>query len=251
MFSAMKLGKQETKHDERTLKLGAFVNLSNLPPAPDSANWAPRVGNFPVYLNDQIGDCAIAGPAHMVQTWTANDGKVFTPTDAQVVAEYEKVGGYRPGNPSTDNGCVLLDVLRTWRNVGFFGGHRIGAFATVEPSNLLLTNTSIYLLGCLCIGLALPVAAQSIEVWDLPRVGRRLPSWAKGSWGGHCVEIVGYAPGWYDIVTWGRVMRMSVDFYHAYCDESYCAISRDWLGPDNKAPNGFNAAQLTEALKVL
>ena len=55
-----------------------------------------------MFLNDSLGDCVIAAMAHMIMQWSyyASGGSgMYTPTDQQVLAAYEILGGYQPGNP--------------------------------------------------------------------------------------------------------------------------------------------------------
>lgn len=253
-MSAMpvKLGKRPAKHDPRTLRLASYLSPARLPPIPESVAWSSKVPNWPMYANDQIGDCAIAGPAHQVQAWSFNDDDTpdFTPTDEQVIGGYMRVGGYDPNNPASDNGSVLLDVMNAWRREGLFG-RKIGAFVSVSPSQHDLVAAGIYLFGGLCIGLNLPRACQDHEVWKAPGRFHRWGQWAPGSWGGHCVEVVDYDSHYLTCVTWGGLKKMSWAFFDAYCDEAFAMIAPEWLGTDGKAPNGFDGVALVNDLAAL
>lgn len=245
----MKLGKRPAKQDPRTLKLARYVDLAKLPARPLERAWSAKAGPYPMYDNDRIGDCGPAGIAHQIQVWTGADAVQVTPTLAQVIEFYQHVGKYQPGNPASDNGVVMLDALVFWRNFGFAGGsHRIAAFAEVDPRDGELVRQAINLFGGLSIGVLLPqaVEGQSNDVeWDAPsRVPNHGP-WSAGSWGGHWVQLVDYRQdGSFNVITWGGVKRMTLRFLQAYCDEMYAALGRDWLGKDNKAPNGFDVGQL-------
>jgi hypothetical protein len=247
------LGKKPAKRDPRTLQLASYVGRT-LPPAPDAVDWAKDLTAFPMYANDVIGSCAIATPAHMVRAMSASDGKLREPSEADVVAGYQLVGGYRPGDPSTDNGCIMLDVLNHWRKVGFFGGDRIAGYAKVNTHDGKLTRQAVNLFGGLALGVSLPLAVQDLDVWELPtrREGRReREQWFAGSWGGHAVPVIAY-DGWgLDFISWGKRMRMTWDFYLTYCDEAFVVLSKNWLGDDSQAPNGFDALQLAKDLRGL
>jgi hypothetical protein len=132
---ARKLGKKAAKFDRRTLHLASYLQPLALPQIPNHCTWSSKVPSWPMYDNDRIGDCAIAGPAHLVQCWTGNDGQYVIPSDHEVIAGYEKVGHYNPNDPATDGGCVLLDVMNTWRKEGLFGTHKIGGFVSVTPAD--------------------------------------------------------------------------------------------------------------------
>lgn len=247
-----KLGKKAARKDPRTLKLEAFVDREALPAIPDKTNWRARVPAWPLYANDRIGCCAIATPAHQLISWTANDADVMvTPTEAQVHAEYQAVGGWNPDDPNTDNGCVMLDVLNRWRSRGLFG-RPIGGYVAIDVDDTELIQAAIYLFGGVLAGFALPRAAATQEHWRVPnRRARRFGEWRAGSWGGHAVAIVDYDATDFTCITWGDQKRISYGFADAYCDEVYAAIAIEWLGPDNRAPNGFDAPALVKALADL
>jgi hypothetical protein len=71
------------------------------------------------------------------------------------------------------------------------------------------------------------------------------------SWGGHCVLVVGYDKEFMYFVSWGRVMKMTWDFYEAYCDEAYVALTASWMKPPGVAPSGFDWSGLSHAMATL
>lgn len=242
------LGKLPPAHDVRTLQLAKYISEA-LPPAPESKAWSKPVKSWPMYLNDKIGDCAIAGPAHMIQAWSANASKIVTLTDEQVLQGYKDIGKYNPENPNTDGGCIMLDVMKAWRKTGI-GGRKIEAFASVSPRSTLYVKDSIYLFGGLNTGFALPVTAQNQTVWDVVPGAARLTDAQPNSWGGHCVNIVDYDARSLTCVTWGKLKKMTWGFFKNYCDEAYAIISQDFLSA-GKAPNGFDIAALQKDLAAL
>ena len=58
----LKLGKLEAKHDDRTIKLVTILSpaLPKIPLIYDFDTAHPGV-DMPMFLNDQLGDCVIAG----------------------------------------------------------------------------------------------------------------------------------------------------------------------------------------------
>jgi hypothetical protein len=199
-------------------------------------------------LNDDLGDCTIAAAGHMIQTWTANAGAAFVPSDEQILRAYEDVSGYSPSDPSSDAGAVELDVLKYWREVGI-AGRKIDAFASLEPSNEDHIRQSVSLFGGCYIGVQLPACAQGQNVWVMPPYGPTGDG-APGSWGGHAVPVVGYGRRGLTVVTWGKLLRMSWQFWRAYVDESYAILSTDFLIA-GKAPNGFDQHQLRTDLNLV
>ena len=53
------------------------------------------------------------------------------------------------------------------------------------------------------------------------------------------------------LVTWGRRVRFSWTFLRVYADTIFAVLSQDMMGPDGKAPNGFDLDQLRADLAAL
>jgi hypothetical protein len=244
--SRMKLGRKAIKTDTRTLMLGDYLT-SSIPPPPVTADWTKGISGWGMMLNDQLGDCTIAGCGHAVQVWTANTGGIATVPDSTVEAMYEKWDGYVPGDASTDTGGVELDVLNDWRQQGF-GGHALLAFADPKFSNLVEIRQSIALFGGVYIGLALPLTAQTQDVWDVVTGGGSNAK--KGSWGGHCVYVPKYDANGFTCITWGQLKTMTVAFWNEYCDEAHTLLGQDWLSSKGSPP-GFDQAQLQTDLTAI
>jgi hypothetical protein len=247
--SSMRLGKREARRDPRTLKLGSFLSTAPALVPHKRIDWSLGVNSWPMYLNDQIGNCAIAGPAHMIQAWTNNKGSEIVLPDSDVIHAYSEVSGYVPGDDSTDNGCVMLDVLNYWRRTGI-GGHKIEAYAYVyvNPLNRAHVSLAIDLLGGAVLGVRLPLTAQTQEIWSLLNNGGGAAK--PGSWGGHCVVAVNYGPAGVVVVTWGRLLTLTWEFLELYCDEIFAVFSPDWASDGSDAPNHVNAVALREALQA-
>ncbi len=244
--SKMKLGRKAIKTDSRTLALGRYFTPS-LPPPPSALDWTKGITGWGMMLNDTLGDCTIAGCGHAIQVWTANTGSETTVPDSTVLSYYESWDGYNPDDPSTDQGGVELDVLKSWQKQGF-AGNSLVAFADPKPDNLTEVRQSIALFGGVYIGLSLPLTAQSQDVWDLvPRGGANAKP---GSWGGHCVFVPKYDGKSFTCITWGQLKTMTVAFWNKYCDEAHALLAQDWLTAKG-APNGFDQAQLQADLNAI
>lgn len=245
----MKLGKLAPRVDKRTLRLARY--MTDLPAAPASMDVSSALpADLGMMLNDHLGDCTCAGMAHAVQTWTACNGGIVTLSDADVLRAYEEACGYSPSDPSTDQGGVELDVLNYFRSVGI-GGHKIGAFASIDPKNREHLKAAIWLFGGVYIGVALPISAQTQDVWRIAIAGTEGDP-TPGSWGGHCV----FVPPIYDAdglacITWGQTKRMTWEWWDAYCDEAYALLSPDWVQPGKDAPSGFDLAALQADLAAV
>lgn len=247
----LKLGKLPAKDDPRTLRLANYLHLAELEPPPEKCDWSPRA-RVNMYANDQIGDCAIAGPANLDACMLAADkSQLAPPTVQDVIRAYSAVSGYRPGRPSTDRGCVLLDVMRYLRRTGI-GRFKAEAFVRVDVRNHNLLCQATHLFGGLIIGLNMPAAWQSMSEWLAPSDYHNLRGrWAPNSWGGHCTIIAGYDATRVKQITWGAPKLISYHALDVFCDEAYAVLAEDWFGPDATAPNGFDLAKLRADLKAI
>lgn len=243
----MKLGKLAARRDSRTLKLAQYLAPA-LPPIPAAVNWGAKVGAWPMYGNDTLGDCVCAAAGHNVQLWTADAATEVTLPDADVIQMYEQVGGYVPGDPSTDGGCDMLSACKWLRQVGI-GGRTIGAFVSVPLNNPAMFRAAIYLFGAVYLGVALPASAEGQSEWIYP--GNTHGRHAPGSWGGHCIPVVAYGATGYTVVTWGATMYMDAPFLAAYADEAYALLSPDWINKAGVSPAAFNLSQLQADLALL
>jgi hypothetical protein len=241
-----RLGRKAIKTDTRTLALGAYFTPA-LPPPPPAIDWTKGIADWGMMLNDQLGDCTIAGCGHAIQVWTANNGGETTVPDPTIESYYEDWDGYVHGDLNTDNGGIELDVLKNWQKNGL-AGHALVAFADPQPAKLVEIRQSIALFGGVYIGLALPTSAKTQEVWDVtPHGGEEA---RKSSWGGHCVFVPKYDATSFTCITWGKQMTMTLAFWKKYCDEAHTLLGRDWISAQG-APSGFDLAQLQADLKAI
>ena len=179
-------------------------------------------------MNDRLGCCTCSTAGHMIQTWTAQAHNEVTVPDAAILAAYEAVGGYIPGNDSTDNGARITDLLNYFRDVGI-GGHKISAWAEVNITQQRIQQ-AVYLFDAVDVGLELPISCQSQigldKTWDIVDYNVTGDA-APGTWGGHSVPVVKYDPTGLWCVTWGQLQKMSWQWFMYYTDECYAAISTD------------------------
>jgi len=242
----MKLGKKAPRHDPRTLKLARY--MPELPPVPPAVDWTWGETNWPMYKNDEIGDCTCAAMAHQIHSWTKAAGSELILPEETVIGAYEAVGNYTPGDDSTDNGAVELDVLKWWRGSGI-GGHKINAFLSVDHTSVGHFKTCVAILGGCYIGIALPKTAEDQDSkWSV--VPGKDGSDAPGSWGGHAVVVLGYNGDGVIFVSWGTVMTMTWDFFAKYVDEAWAVLSFDFL-KNGKSPGGLDVGALHRDLNEI
>lgn len=245
--SGMKLGKSSPVNDPRTLMMADYLDTEALPPAPAKYVYAKSISptGWGMMDNDKIGDCTCAAAGHLIMEWTDDNGDLYTPPDQDIISAYAAITGYNPVTGANDNGAQETAVLNYWRNTGI-SGHKIFAYAALEPKNHNHIMLSTFLFGGCYIGMALPVSAQTQKVWSVPP-GGAVGKGAPGSWGGHAVPVIGYDNHGLTVITWGATKKMTWSFWNAYCDESYAIISTDFAGT-NKSPNGFDFAALQQDL---
>lgn len=252
-YSKMKLGRRPSPYDPRTLRLAKY--LKTLPPLPAKKIWSAKATEQPwgMMANDNIGDCTCAGAGHAIQVWTANAGLEVTLKDEDIISAYSAISGYDPSRPETDNGACLLDVLSYWRNTGI-GGHKIGAYVSVNPQNWSHVRAAINIFGGLYTAAELPLTAQTQPVWQMTgwgTQGQGLP----GSWGGHCIFVPDFdfscetTVNNLTCITWGELKNMTADWWANYIDEVYAVISTDFLNQTTaKNPDGLDLDLLKQDL---
>lgn len=245
--SRMKLGKTAARHDKRTLHLANY--LTNALQPPPRIRWSEKLTGLGVMLNAELGCCTIAAKAHLVQTWTANNGAQVIVPDSEILYAYESACGYDPNDPSTDQGGNMLDVLNYFRKTGV-GGHKLFGYVALEPRNKTHVELGVDLLGGVDLGVRLPISAQGQEVWSVPAHGA-VGDGEPGSWGGHDVPIVDYGPVGPTCISWGKLITMTWQFFFTYVDEAYGLLSMDWATGVKAAPSGFDFPQLQADLAVI
>ncbi len=251
-FHHLKLGRQPARLDPRTLKLANYIKA--LPPPPASMGYVDKLTKLGLMLNDSIGDCTVAAAGHAIQQWTTYASTPVIPSDGDILRAYMAVSGYNPNDPSSDQGAVVLDVLKYWRRTGI-AGHRIMAFVSVDPANREEIKQAVTLFGNCYIGVDLPISAQTAPiggnrnpVWQVPKTALSGDG-EPGSWGGHAIPIVGFGPDGTpregtEVITWGQVFDMTWNFIEAYVSEAWVTVSTDWISRDGVSPSGFALSEL-------
>lgn len=232
---AGKLGKLPARHDPRTLRFENYRTNTPLPQLP-AAHWGHGL-DYGMLGNDVYGDCVEAAYAHFMQIATTRaGGTVYSPAESDALTAYTAMTGFNPAVPSTDNGTDMLTACNYWQDTGM-AGLEIDAFLAVSPLSAGDVQDAVAYYGGLYAGFQLPLSAQSQtgSEWTVTTG----PDAAAGSWGGHCVPIVGYAPGVYYCITWGAIQSMTAGFFETYCDEAFCLLAHEWIGASGDSPSGL------------
>lgn len=213
-------------------------------------NWFSNV-TLPMALNGSIGDCAIADVSHAVEVWTKfGQGTETLIADADVLTMYERVSGYVPGNPATDRGCVIQDVLNDWRKIGIGSPpHTILAFLQVDYNNFTELKACCWLFGGVTLGVNFPQSAM-----DQYRNGQPW-EWNPGAnntiIGGHDVRLLGVdADGTGHVATWGTVQKVTPGWLAHFCEEAWAQADGEWI-KNNASPAGLSVVALNSAFQQI
>jgi hypothetical protein len=231
--------------------LGNYL-MRQLPAPPPTIEYtqsaAQSLSN--IYGNDTLGDCVIAGMAHVVGVLTAGaTGNPFLYTQDQIIALYSAIGGYVPGQAATDHGCDEVTALNYWENNGAPAGqHQIAAWLAVNAADPTEVRTALWLFENLYFGLELP------DAWINPIPNASGFTWdvagAPDPQNGHCVVGVGYNADGVTIDTWGMLGLITNAAIERYASRRahgalYTVISQDAINKaTQKAPAGFDWSQL-------
>jgi len=232
------------------------LRVAGLPPASGVIDRCTNVGDWQMALNDQIGDCTIAGACHMFAAMSVYGGHpepLFS--DAEIVTAYSAVSGYVPGNPITDNGADMQSVLDYLKSTGMTDEagqtHKVAGYAAFgDPADEVLLAQVLDVFGSVYVGVSLPASAEqefaSGQPWDYQPTSPEA--------GGHCIVLqkraVGQA-GVLEYVTWGAVQRTTRGFQRHYAEEAYAVVTEDWLQANGDSVSGLNLQQLLSDLQFV
>jgi hypothetical protein len=229
------------------------------PPIPEALSWRKgmptflgAMGNAPDPDNPEVpvaGDCADAAAGHLEQVWTFNaSGTMVTRPPLKVLQAYSESTGYVLGDPSTDNGSVLLNVLKYWMTTGMPNADgtrsKILGFFKVNPQNGDDVRRVIAECGGFYGGALIPAS------W--PNVNPGQPWVADGPGvDGHCVPGFGYDPENIDCDSWGFGIPTATSVFTRYFDEIWAVVSMGWIEKTGKTPFGMTVATLLASLAQL
>jgi hypothetical protein len=205
-----------------------------------------------MYLNDQLGDCAIAGSIEEVRLANALRGVTVNFDDDSALKNYEAIAGYNPDDPASDGGTDVHELYDYRKSTGIVDAdgnyHKILAYAGLTPGNwdeLLIALSMFDMVG---IGIQVPDYCQDQfeagQPWHLEH-GRHSIE------GGHYVSACGATDiNTAQLYTWGAVGGITSPFYSAYSTVSVVALT-DEIFEEGKTPEGLDAAKLAKVLPEL
>lgn len=234
----------------QTLMGVPHVSELALPSAPAVCDRFRAISCWPMLKNDVEGDCTIAAAGHIMQLWNVLGGiGKGVMTDAEAEGAYSALGGFIPGQASTDNGLVMSDVLQVWQAKGLPNGGsaiRLTQFFKINPGDVDSIERAINELGAVYLGYHMPSNAIQTQHWAVDPT-----SWLVGD---HCIPAVGYSrdSGTLWNVSWGAAVPVDYQFHLKYCEEAWAVYSTDWRptsGPINPQAGGAATSQDKGALR--
>lgn len=213
-----KLGKLAPVHDERTLQFRSVLKPRVKIPASFAVDQAHPGCRPHMFLNDEIGDCVMAGRAELqMRLDLIRTGKVPTITDAEVKKEYFKETG------NVDSGLDILNSLKAWQKGWTAGGRKehIKTFGAVNWKDPQELRQAIFINNGLIVGVALPDNAM-----DYFTAGK---AWSNTSQRpdpneGHCIVFTGYTPKEITAITWAQYQLLTDAWAKKYLDEAFFVV---------------------------
>lgn len=202
-----------------------------------------------MFLNDQLGDCAIAGSIEEVRLANALRGVTVDFTDAEALKNYELIAGYNPADPSTDGGTDVHELYDYRKTTGIVDAdgtyHKILAYAGLTPGNwdeLLIALSMFDMVG---IGIQVPSYCERQfedgQPWHIEHGFHPIE-------GGHYISVCGATDlNTAQLYTWGAIGGITKPFYEKFSTVSVVALTEE-IFEDGKTPEGLDAAQLAADL---
>jgi hypothetical protein len=245
---------------ERYLDSRNPLARGGLPAVPLTANVdrASRVGSWPMYANDQLGCCTISAAAHQFGAWSTYAGVpevLFA--DTEIIRAYSAVGGYVPGDPGTDQGCVMADVLDYLKSTGLTDTsgrvHKVAGYAALgNPADENLLGQVLDVFGSVYVGF--DVQQHMMDEFEAGQVW----TWQRGDElvGGHCVplqrrEPAGSRHGILDYVTWGELQHADFGWQASAVSEAWAVVTQDWLEAGGHTVEGLDLRQLLADMRYV
>lgn len=217
-----KCGKKKPRRDSRNLQLRAILKPKLKLPTEYSFDALHPTIPLRMFGNADYGDCVEAAKANITLNFELlEQKKVLSITDKEVLNNYFRETG------GGDDGLYLLDSLNDHRKTGFKTGgvpYKIKAFAEINRQSKTEVMTTIFSDSGSMIGINLPISAQAEinagKPWSQTSGKGSVP----GSWGGHCVLLIGYTKTGPICRTWAQHQAMTWGWFAKYCDEAYTVI---------------------------
>ncbi len=216
---------------------------------------AANVTSWPMYCNNDIGDCTFAGIAHVLSAMCVYAGKPLPLfTDAEIIKAYSAVSGYNPVTGANDNGATLQAVLDYVKSNGITDEagklHKVVAYAELKnPTDPTMLGEVVNTFGAGYIAINCPQSAQTQfgGLWE----------WEPDSpiEGGHCIGLHYRAPIAQRVLvsfsTWGALQAATAMFVSHYVTEAIAVVSEDWIEANGESCEQLDLAQLVSDMQYV
>ena len=245
-------GRIRSRDTRRALPFARYLAQAEIDAAPPARDWIGGRTDFPLFGNDQVGDCTIASLYDRLtligrlDPLALQQPGIGTLDAASALLDYTAIGGYdgTPGD-ATDHGLQPINVLQHAQNVGI-AGLKIPLFVRLNFDNGDEMRAACNLLGPLYVGAGLPKAldGQGYD-WEMPPIAQRTDVDAPDPDRGHMFLLGGYDRSGWKVVTWGSGLYRASNAWAEECiDEAYALLDDAWATSSRAAPNGFDFARL-------
>lgn len=198
-----------------------------------------------LFLNDRLGDCAIAGSIEEVRLANALRGVTVNFTDETALQNYSAITGYTPSDPDTDQGTDVHELYAYRKSVGIVDAdgnrHKVLAYAGLTVGNWDELLVALSLFDMVGIGIQVPDYCQQQfaagQPWDVEPGEPNIE-------GGHYIPVVGAATATAGTVyTWGAPQGITQAFYQAFNTVAVVALTEELFTGD-KSPEGIALERL-------
>jgi hypothetical protein len=196
-----------------------------------------------------VGDCGPAGMDHWQMAINAGQGREWASWGSPfVVSLYETLGGYKLGDPSTDNGTNLQDNLGFWRK-NPINGIQLTGFGAIRPGtwDRATRVATMRMFGPLYTGVNL----QNAQETQFPGPWLWVPNGSIA--GGHCIAQTAELTGTDEIedASWGASVAANTAFQFDAAEEMWALLTAESVEANGDNPYGFDMAQLNEAIGAM
>lgn len=204
-----------------------------------------------MFMNDQLGDCAIAGSIEEVRLANALRGVTVKFTDKAAVKNYELIAGYNPADPDSDQGTDVHDLYEYRRATGIVDAdgkrHKVVAYAGLTPGDFDQLLIGLSMFDMVGIGIEVPdyceAQFEAGQPWHLEKGRHDIE-------GGHYISVCGATDvNTAQLYTWGAVGGITRPFYEKFSTVSVVALTEE-IFEAGKTPEGLDSAALAKDLKA-
>jgi len=215
----VKFGKLPYQYDPRTIKLGSLIRPDIR--APSKFDFDKSRFRIPLDAlgSDQFRTDVLAAQAHQViRMGRLREHRTISVSTTTVLDRYHKLKEF-------DQGLTALEAFRYWHRNPWKAGHGYGisAYGELDPLDSVQMRAAVFVLYGIFIGFWLPLAVKEMEeMWDYS--GQTGKNWKPGALGGTLCYCKAYDQEGYEILAWGRKIRVTNEFVEKFSDEAWAVI---------------------------